>query len=141
MKRARAGSKMRHRERGARRSIHMGRTMLVGLCLTAAVVFLVGIPAGRAEERLEGKVIKTHLTACSVVPGKAGTCEGTLVLEPQVGEGATPVTVRITRDTVLKKGQEKAFLFQLVGSTVVVTYVTEGDQKRATSVVTRSSGR
>jgi len=119
----------------------MWRAMLGGLCLTAAIVFLVGVPAGRAEERLEGKVIKTHLTTCSVVPGKVGTCEGLLVLELQAGERTTPVTVQITRDTILKKGQEKAFLFQLEGSTVVVTYVTEGDQKRAASVVTRSSGR
>lgn len=118
----------------------MGRTTLVGLCCTAVVLFLVGVPDGLAEERLEGKVVKTHLTACSVVPGKVGTCEGTLVLEPQ-GERAALVTVQITRDAVLKKGLEKAFLFQLEGSTVVVVYLKEGDQKVATSVVTKPSGR
>ena len=119
----------------------MQRRTLVGLYLVALVWLAVGIPGSLAEERLEGKVIKTHLTACGVVPGKVGTCEGTLVLEPQGRDQGTPVTVQITRDTVLKKGQEKAFLFQLEGSTVTVAYVNAGDQKVATSVVTKPAGR
>jgi len=119
----------------------MQRRTLVGLYLVALVWLAVGIPGSLAEERLEGKVIKTHLTACGVVPGKVGTCEGTLVLEPQGGERTAPVTVQITRDTGLKKGQEKAFLFQLEGSTVTVAYVNAGDQKVATSVVTKPAGR
>jgi hypothetical protein len=119
----------------------MQRRTFVGLCLAAALWLAVGIPSSLAEERLEGKVIKTHLTACGVVPGKVGTCEGTLMLEPQGGERTAPVTVQITRDTVLKKGQEKAFLFQLEGSTVTVAYVTAGDQKVARSVVTKPTRR
>ena len=51
------------------------------------------------------------------------------------------VTVQITRDTVLKKGKGKAFLFQLEGSTVTVAYSNEGDQRVATSVVTKPAGR
>ena len=65
----------------------MRRTTLVGLCLTTMVLFLVDAPGGLTEERLEGKVIKAHFTVCSVVPGKVGTCEGTLVLEPQGESG------------------------------------------------------
>lgn len=112
----------------------MARTTFVGLCLVGVIVFLVGVPAGFAEERIEGAVVKTHLTACAVVPGKVGTCEGTLELEPQAGER---VALQVTRDTVLKKGEEKAFLFQLQGSSATVAYVTEGDQKVATSVITQ----
>jgi len=116
----------------------MTRTAHVGLSLIGAVLFLAGVPAGFAEERLEGKVIKTHLTSCSTVPGKVGTCEGTLEVEPQTGGR---VTVQITRDTVLKRGEQKAFLFQLEGSSATVAYVTEGDQKLATSVAADPSER
>lgn len=118
----------------------MDRTILRGFFLGAVILVVVGVSAGFAEERLEGTVVKTHLTACSTVPGKVGTCEGTLDLEPQVGEKAERVTVQITRDTVLKKGEQKAFLFQLEGSHAVVTYITEGAQKMATSVVAKPSG-
>jgi hypothetical protein len=105
------------------------------------VLVLAGVSAGFAEERLEGQVGKTHLTACSTVPGKVGTCEGTLDLEPQLGEKAERVTVQITRDTVLTIGEQKVFLFQLEGSHAAVTYVAEGAQKRATSVVATPSKR
>jgi hypothetical protein len=63
------------------------------------------------------------------------------VMERQVGEQAERMMVQITRDTVLKKGEEKAFLFQLEGSSATVAYVKEGDQKVATSVVTKPAGR
>lgn len=119
----------------------MTRVACVDLSLIGVVLFLAGIPAGFAEERLEGKVVKTHLTACSTVPGKVGTCEGTLELEHQVGERPERVTVQITRDTVLTKGEQKAFLFQLEGSSAAVAYVTEGDQQVATSVVANPAGR
>ncbi|MGH8060311.1 MAG: hypothetical protein ACREOH_24245 [Candidatus Entotheonellia bacterium] len=119
----------------------MVRATFVSLLLAGMVVFVMGVPGGSAEERVEGKVVKTHLTACGVVPGKAGTCEGTLELERQVGEQAERMMVQITRDTVLKKGEEEAFLFQLEGSSATVAYVKEGDQKVATSVVTKPAGR
>lgn len=116
----------------------MARTTVVGLGLVGVITCLVGVPAGFAGERIAGMVTKTHLTACAVVPDKVGTCEGTLELEPQVGER---VILQVTRDTVLKRGEEKAFLFQLQGSRATVAYVTEGDQKLATSVVATPSGR
>ncbi len=119
----------------------MVRTTLISLYLAGALMVVVGLPGGFAEEQLEGKVVKTHLTACSTVPGKVGTCEGTLELEHQVGEKAERVTVQITRDTVLKQGKQKAFLFQLEGSRAAIAYIKEGDQKVATSVVAHAAGR
>jgi hypothetical protein len=106
-----------------------------GVYLIGLTLFIVAGSASFAEERLEGQVVKTHLTACSPVPERLGTCEGTLELEHQVGEQTTRTPRQITRDTVLKKGEQKAFLFQLEGSSATVTYVTEGDQKVATSVM------
>jgi hypothetical protein len=49
--------------------------------------------------------------------------------------------VQITRDTLLKKGDQKAFLFQLEGSYVAVAYLNQGDQKVASSVVAKAPGR
>ncbi|MGH8069556.1 MAG: hypothetical protein ACRERE_30820 [Candidatus Entotheonellia bacterium] len=115
----------------------MTRAAHVGLSLIGAVLFLAGVPAGFAEERFERKIVKTHLTACSTVPGKVGTCEGTLDLEHQAGEKAERTIMQVTRDTVLKNGEQKAFLFQLEGSNAMVTYVKEGDQRMATSVVAK----
>lgn len=111
--------------------------MEVGVYLIGVTLFMVAGSVGFAEERLEGRVIKTHLTACSPVPEKVGTCEGTLELEHQVGGRPERATVQITRDTVLKKGEQKAFLFQLEGSPAAVAYVKDGDQKVATSVITK----
>ena len=119
----------------------MTRTILTGVYLIGVTLFMVAGSASFAEERLEGQVVKTHLTACSTVPGKVGTCEGTLELEHQVGGRPERATVQITRDTVLKKGEQKAFLFQLEGSHAAVAYVNAGDQKVATSVVTQPARR
>jgi hypothetical protein len=55
------------------------------------------------RERLDGTVVKTNLT-CSVVPGKVGTCEGTLVLESKKEGKTHQITVKVTLDTALKKG-------------------------------------
>jgi len=107
----------RHRANGSRRRSHMDRTILRGFFLAAVLLVVVGVSAGFVEERLEGTVVKTHLTACSTVPAKAGTCEGTLDLEPQVGEKAERVTVQITRDTVLKKGSRRRSCSSLRGAT------------------------
>ena len=94
-------------------------------------------PPVLAEEKVEEKVIKANLTTCSIVPGKVGTCEGTLVLESMREGKANQTTVKITRDTMLKKGDEKVFLFQLHGAPVTVTFSEKKDEKVAQSVVTK----
>jgi hypothetical protein len=90
---------------------------------------------GFGQEKIEGKVIKTNLTSCSVVPGKVGTCAGTLVLESKANGKAHQATLKVTRDTILKKGDEKVFLFQLLGAPVSVSFTTEKGEKVAQSVV------
>lgn len=84
---------------------------------------------------MPSEVISTNLTSCSVVPGKVGTCEGTLILESKADGKPRQMTVKVTRDTILKKGDEKLFLFQLQGGFVTVNYVTEKGEKVAQSVV------
>ena len=107
-------------------------------CLFVCALLLVLRPLpGFGQEKIEGKVIKTNLTSCSVVPGKVGTCEGTLVLESKANGKAHQATLKVTRDTVLKRGDEKVFLFQLQGAPVTITFITEKGENVAKTVVTR----
>lgn len=98
---------------------------------------VVSPPPSFAQEKMEGTVVKTNLTSCSVVPGKVGTCEGTLVLESKKDGKAHQTTVKVTRDTALKKGDEKVFLFQLQGAPVTVIFPEGKSEKVAQAVVTK----
>lgn len=71
------------------------------------------------------------------MPGKVGTCEGTLILENMKDGKPSQMTVKVTRDTMLKKGDEKIFLFQLQGAPVTVTFSENKGEKLAQSVVTK----
>lgn len=87
------------------------------------------------ERQVAGTVTDAKLTACGPAPGKAGTCEGTLVVQP-AQPGAPAVTVEVTRDVVLKKSGQAVFLPQLGGGQVVVKYrPTKEGPNLATSVV------
>lgn len=115
----------------------MSKTKVFGSLVVCALIVATFSPLCLGQEKIEGKVIKTDLTACSVVPGKVGTCEGTLVLESKANGKAHQTTFKVTRDTILKKGDEKVFLFQLHGTPVTVTFVTEKDEKLAKTVVAK----
>lgn len=110
------------------------KTMVFLILAFSATALVIAGPS-LAQEKVEGTVVKTKLTACSVVPGKVGTCEGTLVLESTKDGKPNQTTVKITRDTVLKKGDEKVFLFQLQGALVTVTFARDKGQKAAHSVI------
>lgn len=104
-------------------------------CLSVCALVMAMFPLpGFGQEKVEGTVITTNLTSCSVVPGKVGTCEGTLVLESKGDGKPRQMTVKVTRDTTLKKGEEKVFLFQLQGGLVTVNFITEKGEKVAQSV-------
>jgi len=110
--------------------------VISGSFLGPWLVALFVLP-GFGQEKIEGTVIQTNLTSCSVVPGKAGTCEGTLVLESKANGKAHQATFKITRDTVLKRGDEKVFLFQLQGSPAIIAFSENKGEKMAQSVVTK----
>jgi len=109
--------------------------LILTICVTA---LLVSSPPSPAQEKIEGTVVKTNLTSCSPVPGKVGTCEGTLVLEVKKDGKANQITVKVTRDTILKKGDEKLFLFQLQGAPVTLTFAPDKGEKLAQSVTIKS---
>lgn len=86
--------------------------------ILCALLFSTYAVSGFAQEKLVGKVVSTKLTACGIVAGKQGTCEGTMVLD----NSGKPVTIKVTRDTTLTKANEKVFLFAFKeGSPVTVT--------------------
>lgn len=113
----------------------MNHRVLIRVVMVLMLLLTVPPPLAFSQEKVEGKVIKTNLTSCSVVPGKVGTCEGTLVLENMRDGKPSQMTVKVTRDTMLKKGDEKLFLFQLQGAPVTIHFVTDKGEKVAQSVL------
>ena len=116
----------------------MKQKFSIRLVMALMLILTASTPFAFSQEKVDGKIIKTNLTACSVVPGKVGTCEGTLVLESMRDGKPSQMTVKVTRDTILKKGDEKVFLFQLEGAPVTVTFSDGKVEKAAQSVVTKS---
>ena len=113
----------------------MSKKKVIGSIFVCALVVAIFNPLSFGQEKIEGKVVNTNLTACSVVPGKVGTCEGTLILENMKDGKPNQMTVKITRDTMLRKGDEKVFLFQLQGAAVTIHFLTEKGEKLAQSVL------
>lgn len=113
----------------------MSKLKVIGWLFVCAAVFAMFPMLGFGQEKVEGTVTSTNLTSCSVVPGKVGTCEGTFVLEVKGNGKLRQMTVKVTRDTILKRGEEKVFLFQLQGGRVSVNFVTEKNEKVTQSVV------
>lgn len=119
------------------------RSVLVAVLATAP---LLGCGRGESEGRftavgeaqtVRGTVVDTELTLCAPVEGKPGTCEGTMVLEPAGGGEADRITLEITRDVALKKGDQTMLLPQLQGSVVDASYVaTQEGPKLGISIVT-----
>ena len=110
--------------------------------LMAAFTVMVVVPAGglAANEKLEGKVIRTNLTMCNPKP-TGGSCEGDLTLETTAGGAAQQVAIAVTADTIIRKGKDFTFLPATQGSSVAVDYVTEKGQKIAKSIDVIGAGR
>ena len=87
-----------------------------------------------AEERIEGTVVSTTLTACDFKPG---TCEGSLVLDTKGKDGQ--VTVKVPKGTQIKKGNDHMFLPGLKGSQVTIAYVNDKGARVAKSIEVRSA--
>lgn len=94
------------------------------------------VTPGGNEQVVRGTVVDTQLTACGRVEGKPGPCEGTMVVQPAGSTEADRVTLQVTRDATLKRGDEEVFLPSLQGSVIEAKYVPSKEGgKLATSVV------
>lgn len=105
----------------------------LALSLTNALVLVLALlpSAGFGEEKIEGTVVGTKLTACQFKPGG---CEGYLTLEPKGAEKTEQVTIKVALGTPIKKGKEDLFLPALRGKLVAVSYVTEKGEKLAKAI-------
>lgn len=111
------------------------RTRGVQVVVIAALLTLLALPSfGFGQERAEGKVISTTLTACEFKPG---TCEGSLVLETTLGGSPGPVSVKVPKGTLIKKGDDYLFLPSLKGREVAITYIEQKGEKVAKSIVVK----
>lgn len=115
----------------------MKQKVSIRLVMALMLMLMASPPFAFSQEKVDGNIIKTNLTACSVVPGKMGTCEGTLILENMKDGKPNQMTVKVTRDTALKKGDEKVFLFRLQDAPVTVTVSETKNEKVAESVVAK----
>jgi len=107
----------------------MKRTTFVAL----AAAFVLGLATGTvyAQEKLEGRVVSTKLTACDFKPGG---CEGSMVLEVEGGGKTDQATIKVQRGVLIKYGSENLYLPALRGSVVSVSYITEKGEKVAKSI-------
>jgi len=79
----------------------------------------------RADERIEGVVLRTKVTHCDVT--KAGGCAGTLTLaRPGAGQ-ADPLTLQVPLGTPISCAGERTYLHALQGKNVVVTLPNASD--------------
>lgn len=110
-------------------------TSLPTVALLAGLAMGLGFQpaATHAQEKVEGKVTRTNLTLCQPKP-TGGGCEGTLTLEARSDGKEQQVVIKVTFDTIIRKGQDYVLLPATRGSSVVVSYVTEKGERVAKTI-------
>ncbi|HEX7073712.1 MAG TPA: hypothetical protein VF226_06680 [Hyphomicrobiaceae bacterium] len=103
-----------------------------GLMAAASLLLLVQTPAF-SEEKTEGKVVGTRLTHCDMNV-KIGGCAGTMKLERTAGEKKEELSFNVPLGTPITRGSEAVYLPALRGRTVVVTHVTEKNERVAKAI-------
>ena len=103
-----------------RRSLIAVVSAVVTLCAAVSVTF--------AQQKIEGTVVSTKLTACDMKPG---TCEGTMVLDTKA---AAQLTIKVPKGTQIKQGDGHLFLPGTKGRVVAITYVEDKGEKVAKSI-------
>ena len=83
-----------------------------------------------ADDRVEGKVVRTELTACDFASHR---CQGYVTLE-QASMGGEGVKIRVAGETRIMKGADQVYLPTLKGNLVSVSYVAEKGEKLATAI-------
>lgn len=103
------------------------------LALSLPIVLLLAFTpsVGFSQEKTEGVVASTKLTACQFKPGG---CEGYLTLDTKGATKTEQVTIKVALGTPIKKGNETVYLPALRGKLVAVSYVTDKGEKLAKSI-------
>lgn len=111
----------------------MRRSVIRVLSSMAGVMLLFYAPAGLSQEKIEGKVIGTKLTHCDMNV-KIGGCAGTLKMERKAGDKTEELTINVPLGTPITRGTETVYLPALRGKTIVVTQVTEKNERVAKAI-------
>jgi hypothetical protein len=106
-----------------------------GRIFVIAFVAVAGTPptVSYADDQLSGKVVTAELTLCHPRP-TGGGCEGTLTLKTDIAGSSQEVRIKVTEETIIKKGPNFAYLPQTQDSSVIVTYVADKNEKLAKSI-------
>ena len=109
----------------------MCRPLTTFVTVLVAVFAIVSIV--EAQQKIEGTVVSTKMTACDMKPG---SCEGTMLIDtkdPTPGQ----VTIKVEKGTVIKHGDGHLFLPGTKGRLVAITYVEDKGEKVAKSIDVR----
>lgn len=108
------------------------KSRLTSLFAAASLVVLHA-PVAFAQEKTEGKVVATKLTACDFNK-KVGGCAGTFKMERKGGDKTEELTFNVRPGTPITRGTETVYLPALRGKTVVVTHIQEKNELIAKAV-------
>ena len=109
----------------------MDKKLVLSLANALVLAFTLLPSVGFGQEKTEGTVVGTKLTACQFKPGG---CEGFLTLETKGGAKSEQVTIKVALGTPIKKGNEDLYLPALRGKLVAVSYVTDKGEKLAKTI-------
>ena len=113
----------------------MLKRTVIGIFFAPVLILTGFLSSNLAQEKVEGTVISTNLTACDFKPGG---CEGTLVLEAKIAGKAERVSFKVPKGTLIAKGQDYMLLPAIQGSTVAIIYdVKAGGEKVAKSITVK----
>lgn len=109
----------------------MHRRLFTAVSLTALLATAAHPLLVLGQDKVEGVVVNTNLTACSFKPGG---CAGHLVLETQQSGKPTQTTIQVPLGTQIKKGGEQTYLPTLQDQAVTVLLTTKKGEKVAQSI-------
>jgi hypothetical protein len=103
--------------------------------IAVATTLLLALPhASSAQDKLEGQVLSTTLTHCDLKPGG---CAGHLVLETTEAGKAAQVTVQVPLGTMIRRGNDTAYLPTLNGSRVMIVLDPSRAERTAKTIEAR----
>ena len=103
------------------------------IALAAVLALTQGLGVAHAQEKVEGKVVSTKLTHCDMNV-RIGGCAGTFTMERKAEGKNEELKVDVPLGTPITRGKETMYLPALRGKTVVVTLVTEKNERVAKAI-------
>jgi len=101
--------------------------------LAAASLLASQATVALGQEKTEGKLVGTRLTHCDMNV-KIGGCAGTLKLERNAGDKTEELTFNVPLGTPITRGSETVYLPALRGKPVVVTHVSDTNDRIAKAI-------